>query len=162
MPSQSANTHSTSARSLIYMQRASRMPFELFKSFTATWDTLQPRPWSTCCIPVVPQPMCSPWLRIISAVHAFATRNPTSRHFNQSTQADVFWIRTEKKKWPILAILDSATKYLVACQVHSEQTSDYIAALERHWIAHFGTPEELVTDEGRGWLSNEFLPHLDR
>ena len=86
MPSLSANTLNLLARSLIYMPLASRMHFELYKSFTATGDTLQLRLWWTCYTPVEPQPMCSPWLRTISAVHAFATRNPASRHWLQCSE----------------------------------------------------------------------------
>ena len=40
----------------------------------------------------------------------------------------------------------------MACQAQSEQTSDYITGVERHWIAHFGPPG-MVTDEGH--LSDE-------
>lgn len=60
-----------------------------------------------------------------------------------------------------MATLDIATKNQVAWQVQTEQTQDYITPLKRHWISHFGVPEELVTDEGRGWLSNEFLDWTD-
>ena len=101
--------------------------------------------------------LCSSYLRYKKPNQPAPANVQKADRFNQSIQTDVFWIRTDKKKCPIMAILDSATKYQVACQVQTEQTQDYITSLERQWIAHFGVPEELVTDEGRGWLSNEFM-----
>eukprot|EP00913_Durusdinium_trenchii_P016066 g15100.t1 len=117
-------------------------------SAQALVDLLHSRGASTDVLSVAENYLCSSCLRYKKPNQPAPATVQKADHFNQSIQADVFWIRAEKKKWPVLAILDSATKYQVACQVHSEQTSDYIAALERHWIAHFGTPEELVTDEG--------------
>ena len=77
-----------------------------------------------------------------------------SDHFNQRLQADVFWIKDGDKKFAVLSCVDSATKYQTATLVPDEKTSNLIAGLERCWIAHFGPPETLVTDEGRGWLSD--------
>ena len=77
-----------------------------------------------------------------------------SDHFNQRLQADVFLIKDGDKKFAVLSCVDSATKYQTATLVPDEKTSNLIAGLERCWIAHFGPPETLVTDEGRGWLSD--------
>jgi len=77
-----------------------------------------------------------------------------SDHFKQRLQADVFWIKDGDKKFAVLSCVDSATKYQTATLVPDEKTSNLIAGLERCWIAHFGPPETLVTDEGRGRLSD--------
>lgn len=37
--------------------------------------------------------------------------------------------------------------------LNSEQTDDFISALERAWIRHFGAPHTLQIDEARGWSS---------
>ena len=130
-------------------------------SAQALVDLLQARGASKDVLAVAENYLCSSCLRYKKPNQpAPATTNKAER-FNQTIQADVFWVRTDKKKWPILAVLDCATKYQVACQIQSEQTQDYIQSLERHWIAHFGPPEELITDEGRGWLSNEFMNWSD-
>ena len=84
-----------------------------------------------------------------------------SDRFNQRLQADVFWIKVEDVKYPVLSCVDSATKYQSATLIPNEQTSALIAGLERCWIAHFGAPESLLTDEGRGWLSDQFLHWSD-
>lgn len=60
----------------------------------------------------------------------------------------------------ILHIVDMATKYQIAAVVHGEQTKHFSLALERHWFRHFRTPQELVTDEGRGWLCDTMLEFL--
>ena len=130
-------------------------------SAQALVDLLQARGASTDVLAVAENYLCSSCLRYKKPNQPAPANVQKADRFNQSIQADVFWIRTDKKKWPIMAILDSATKYQTACQVQTEQTQDYILSLERHWIAHFGVPEELVTDEGRGWLSNEFMEWSD-
>ena len=36
--------------------------------------------------------------------------------------------------------------------VKSEKASNFVKALEHGWVRHFGIPNKLITDEGRGWL----------
>ena len=81
--------------------------------------------------------------------------------FNQSVQADVFWLKTGDNKIPILSMVDEGTKFQAAQVVNSEKAEDYILALERCWISHFGPMTRLVTDEGRGWLGREFEAWTD-
>ena len=54
---------------------------------------------------------------------------------------------------PVLTIIDSSTKLMAARVLNSEQTTDFISALERGWIRHFGAPHTLQIDEARGWSS---------
>ena len=82
---------------------------------------------------------------------------PTADSFNQVIQADVLWIKLGPKKYPILSIVDTATRFQAASVLYGERTSDFIHALERGWIRHFGCPTTLITDEGRGWASDEML-----
>ena len=67
------------------------------------------------------------------------------------------WIKLQEKKFPILSMIDVATKYQAAAVIYGERSQDYLHALERGWIRHFGCPQVLVTDEGRGWASDEML-----
>ena len=64
------------------------------------------------------------------------------------------WIKLGNDKYPILNIVDVATKFQAAV-VYGEKTPDFKHALERGCFRHFGIPNELVTDEGRGWASDE-------
>ncbi len=53
---------------------------------------------------------------------------------------------------PVLTIIDSSTKLMAARVLNSEQTNDFISALERGWIRHFGPPHTHQI-EARGWSS---------
>ena len=81
---------------------------------------------------------------------------PQSTTFNQQLQADIFWLRRGTIKYAILSVVDTATRYTAARLVNSEQSTELIKALERGWIAHFGPPQQQVTDEGRAWLGHDF------
>ena len=105
---------------------------------------------------------------VCSACQRYKRPNQTSPatlakcdRFNQRLQADVFWLKLDDVKYPVLSCVDSATKYQSATLIPNEQTPALIAGLERCWLAHFGAPETLVTDEGRGWLSEHFLNWSD-
>ena len=71
------------------------------------------------------------------------------------------WLKSGQNKFPILSILDSATKYQAVSLLQAERTDCLVEALKRCWIAHFGPPAELLTDEGRGWLSDDFTNFTD-
>ena len=119
-------------------------------------DLLTARGASATVLSVAENYLCSSCLRYKKPNQAAPASIKEAQHFNQVVQSDVFWIKLGKKKMPILAILDVATRFQAAALLDSERTQDYIKALERHWVAHFGVPQQLITDEGRGWLSDEF------
>ena len=58
---------------------------------------------------------------------------------------------TQFSQWWIVG-----TRFQAACLVKGESSEHLIPALERVWIKHFGVPQELHTDEGRGWLGAPF------
>lgn len=60
----------------------------------------------------------------------------TSTTFNETLQADVFWLKLGEKKFPILRLVDAATRFQAASVVYGERTQDYLHALERGWIRH--------------------------
>ena len=82
---------------------------------------------------------------------------PAAETFNHIIQSDVLWLKLGEKKVPILSMVDTATKYQAGAVIYGEKTSDFLHALERCWIRHFGCPKVLVTDEGRGWASDEMM-----
>ena len=77
--------------------------------------------------------------------------------FNDVLQADVLWLKIDSKKFPVLSMIDQCTKFQSAAVLHGEKTEHFIPALERNWIKHFGAPVQLLTDEGRGWLSDKMV-----
>ena len=81
---------------------------------------------------------------------------PATATFNQIVQADVFWLRLGKDKYPILSMVDLATRFTSGLLLNNEQSEEYIKALERGWLSMFGPPQRLITDEGRPWLSRVF------
>ena len=78
------------------------------------------------------------------------------KEFNAQVQADVFYLKLGDKKIPVMSMVDSATRFIAAALLHQERSEDYIRAIERAWIRHFGIPQVLLTDEGRPWLSDVF------
>ena len=56
---------------------------------------------------------------------------PTASTFNQVVQADVMWFKILDKKYPVLHVIDVATKYQAACVVHGGQSQDLQKALQR-------------------------------
>ena len=75
---------------------------------------------------------------------------------NQVAPASTKWIKNGNNKHPILSVVDEGMRFMMANLVNGERSEDFIQALERHWISHFGVPARLVTDEGRGWLHDDF------
>ena len=79
---------------------------------------------------------------------------PTTDKFNDAVQADVLWVHRGSTKYAIMSMVDTATRYTAAALLRSEASEEYIKAVERMWIAHFGAPNKLVTDSGRPWLGH--------
>ena len=85
---------------------------------------------------------------------------PSSVHivseFNAEVQSDAFYIKIGSTKLAVLSIVDVGTRYMAAHLLKKEDSEEYILALEKAWVKHFGVPDVLVTDEGRPWLSSQF------
>ena len=100
---------------------------------------------------------CTACLRYHKPNSSAPSQLATSLTFNETIQADVMWIKLGEKKVPILSMVDVATKFQAASVIYGERTQDFLHALKRGWIRHFGCPQVLLTDEGRGWASDEML-----
>ena len=81
---------------------------------------------------------------------------PQPKSFNDTIQADVFYLKPGDRKFSILSIVDVGTKFMAASLVLEETSESYSKALEKVWLRHFGPPRVLVTDEGRPWLGGTF------
>ena len=71
-----------------------------------------------------------------------------SKEFNEILEADVFFIKLADKKFPVMSLVDTATRYCAATLLNNEQSEEY--------IRDFGPPQNLITDEGRPWLGGKF------
>ena len=81
---------------------------------------------------------------------------PQPKSFNDTIQADVFYLKPADRKFSVLSIVDVGTKFMAACLVLEETSEPYAKALEKVWLRHFGPPRVLVTDERRPWLGGTF------
>ena len=124
-------------------------------------ELLQSRNASETLIQVAGSYVCAACQRYRKPNQPAPSSVNTVENFNQKVQSDVFWIKEGGVKYPILSNIDMATKYQTATLLHKEKTGDLITGFERSWIAHFGPPANLLTDEGRGWVSDQMAEWTD-
>ena len=123
---------------------------------TALVEMLEARGASSAVLEVARTFQCHACLKYRKPNQVAPASTKVISRFNQSIQADVMWIKSAQNKFPILSIVDEGTRFQVAVLINTEKADEYITALERHWIAPFGIPQRLITDEGRGWLNDSF------
>ena len=86
--------------------------------------------------------------------------------FNERILADTLWIHqprdsaTTARGIPILAIIDSTTKLMAARVIPMEKSEDFLKALERGWIRHFGTPGAVSSSEAGALITVSTLRSL--
>ena len=85
---------------------------------------------------------------------------PTALDFNQIVQADVMWFKILDRRYPVLHVVDVATKYQAACVDHDERNQDLQKALQCTWFRPLGVPAEFCNDEGRGWAADDMLGYF--
>ena len=124
-------------------------------SAEALTDLLTCRGASEEVLTAARQYQCAACLRYKKPNQVAPASTKLVKEFGEAVQADVFWVRVGTKKFPILSVIDQATKFQAAALLHGERGSDLVAALERCWVRHFGVPQKLITDEGRGWVGAE-------
>ena len=56
----------------------------------------------------------------------------------------------------VLHLVDHATRYSVGVRISSKDGSDITSAIFKHWITYFGTPEAILTDNGREFNNQSF------
>ena len=90
-----------------------------------------------------------------------------AQEFNKHVQADVMWLETpssgvpegssskeKPKKFPILVMVDEATRYTMARVIQDERGITLQKAFERSWVRMHGPPVRLFVDEGTGWAAD--------
>ena len=56
----------------------------------------------------------------------------------------------------VLYLINHATRYNVGVRIPRKESSDYINAIFKHWITYFGTPESILTNNGREFNNQSF------
>ena len=77
---------------------------------------------------------------------------PMARNFNDILSMDL-------KIWHdkyFLVMVDMATRYCNACVINCKIARVIIDSFMRHWVALFGTPKKILTDNGGEFNNNEF------
>ena len=77
---------------------------------------------------------------------------PLAKQFNESVAMDMKDVGGKL----ILHIIDHATRYSQACAMSSKKTQAVISAVLKNWIAQFGSPMQMLTDNGGEFASDEF------
>lgn len=77
---------------------------------------------------------------------------PLGSYFNETVAMDIKEINGNK----VLHLIDHATRYSVGVRIPSKERSDIISAMFKHWIAYFGTPGSILTDNGREFDNESF------
>ena len=73
-------------------------------------------------------------------------------YFNKNIAMDIKEMNGNK----VLHLIDHATRYSVGVRIPSIESSDIINTMFKHWIAYFGTPGSILTDNGREFNNQSF------
>ena len=75
-----------------------------------------------------------------------------ARNFNDIVSMD---LKVWQDKY-FLVMIDLATRYCSACVIKSKEANVIIEAIMRYWIALFGAPKKILTDNEGEFNNNEF------
>ena len=146
-----AETHQEALRVVQRLHRGLGHP-----SASALVEMLESRGASDMVLKCAREYKCVACARYLKPDGVAPSALPKAKEFNERLQADVLWFKIGDKKFPVLSLVDEATKYQAAAVVHSERSEHFRHVIERLWIRNFGCPKVLVTDEGRGWNADQF------
>ncbi len=72
---------------------------------------------------------------------------------NQMWQSDITYFSVLGKMAYIIGFIDDHSRYITALGVYRSHTSDYVVETYRNAVAEYGTPKEMLTDNGRQYAS---------
>lgn len=70
------------------------------------------------------------WQELLSTMHALCAGSPAKLHHSTKVLC-----KFNKHQFPILSIIDLGTRFQVSILLTAEGVQEYMAALERRWIA---------------------------
>ena len=135
-----------------------------------------PRCWEDALAVAEPRTFQGQLVQLLTENKADAVRTVQRLHRNLGHPSPLSLVEMLESRGASQAVLDVARSYqCAACLTYKKPNqvapssakavvkfNQSLQALERHWVAHFGCPQRLVTDEGRGWLSAVFQEWTDR
>ena len=77
---------------------------------------------------------------------------PLSSEFNELVAMDIKFYQSV----PLLHIIDSCTRYSMAVVLKNKQSKEVIDAIFKYWIAIFGRPMKIISDNGGEFCSDDF------
>ena len=77
---------------------------------------------------------------------------PMAKQFNEMISMD---LKIWKDKY-FLVMIDMATRYCNACVITSKEAEVIIDGVMRHWVALFGAPRKILTDNGGEFNNDKF------
>ena len=82
---------------------------------------------------------------------------PKTSSFNERVQVDTLWITPPNhvRALPVLMMSDAMTRLLAARLLPTEDSEEFIRAIEKAWIRSFGPMKILQVDEHRAWSSDK-------
>ena len=80
---------------------------------------------------------------------------PKTTAFNERVQVDTLWITPpdSRRAFPVLMMSDAMTRLLSARLLSTEDSGEFIRAIEKGWLRSFGPMKILQVDEHRAWSS---------
>jgi transposase InsO family protein len=72
--------------------------------------------------------------------------------FNETVAMDIKEILGHK----VLHMIDHGTRYSVAARISNKESKTIIETIFRYWISYFGSPKNLLTDNGREFNNESF------
>ena len=102
---------------------------------------------------------CETCLRYRKPPHKPAVSIPLAKRFNETIAMDLKDIRPGIK---ILHIVDHATRYSQATIVKNKSANEIVTKIFDTWIRIFGTPEQILVDNGGELNNGEFIDMCDK
>ena len=81
---------------------------------------------------------------------------PLANDFNDVVAMDLKFVIVNNRKYTILHLTDAFTRFSTASVVSSKHKEVIVATIMKQWVATFGKPKSLFSDNG-GEFNNELL-----
>ena len=79
-----------------------------------------------------------------------------ARNFNECLAMDLKFVTIQGKIFIVLHMIDVFTRYSAASIIKSKHKETIVDAVLKHWVALFGTPDTILSDNG-GEFNNDLL-----
>ena len=81
---------------------------------------------------------------------------PLAQDFNDCLAMDLKFLTINGKSYTILHMIDVFTRFSAAVLIKSKHKENIVDSILRHWVAIFGTPQSILSDNG-GEFNNDLI-----